>query len=62
VDRGSRSLEIILLLFTLKLKYGDQIHLLRGHHEDPKVNKIFGFADECYLKYAEDIMDPNSIY
>ncbi|CAD8102091.1 unnamed protein product [Paramecium primaurelia] len=62
VDRGSRSLEIILLLFTLKIKYSDQIHLLRGHHEDPKVNKIFGFADECYIKFAEDIMDPNSIY
>ncbi|CAD8187082.1 unnamed protein product [Paramecium pentaurelia] len=62
VDRGTRSLEIILLLFTLKVKYGDQIHLLRGHHEDPKINKIFGFADECYLKYAEDINDPNSIY
>ncbi|CAD8166845.1 unnamed protein product [Paramecium pentaurelia] len=62
VDRGTRSLEIVLLLFTLKLKYADQIHLLRGHHEDAKINKIFGFADECFLKFAEDIMDPNSIY
>ncbi|CAK79408.1 unnamed protein product (macronuclear) [Paramecium tetraurelia] len=62
VDRGTRSLEIVLLLFTLKLKYADQIHLLRGHHEDAKINKIYGFADECFLKFAEDIMDPNSIY
>lgn len=62
IDRGSRSLEVILLLFTLKLRYSDQIHLLRGHHEDKKVNKIYGFADECYVKFLEDIMDPQSVY
>lgn len=57
VDRGNRSLEVVLLLFSLKLKHPDQIHLLRGHHEDKKVNKMFGFADECFLKLGEDISD-----
>ena len=23
---------------------------------------MFGFADECHLKFSEDIMDPNSVY
>ncbi len=58
----NRSIEVILLLLALKLRYPDQIHLLRGHHEDRRINKIFGFADECHLKFQEDIMDPNSIY
>jgi hypothetical protein len=62
VDRGTRSLETILLLLALKLKNPDQIHMLRGHHEDKKINKIYGFADECHLKFNEDIMDPGSVY
>jgi protein phosphatase len=45
VDRGSRSLELILMLFALKLKYPENVHLLRGAHEDKKINKSMGFGD-----------------
>lgn len=38
VDRGSNSLEVICLLMALKVKYPDQIHLLRGAHEDKLIN------------------------
>ena len=34
VDRGNLSLETICLLMALKVKYPDQIHLIRGNHED----------------------------
>lgn len=50
VDRGNRSLELILTLFALKLKYPENVHLLRGAHEDIAINKYMGFSDECQTK------------
>ena len=50
VDFGFNSLEIICLLFALKLKYKDSICLLRGGHEDIKINRIFGFGEECAFR------------
>jgi protein phosphatase len=47
VDRGKFSLEVICLLFTLKIKFPFQIHLLRGAHEDIRINRAYGFAEEC---------------
>jgi len=55
-------LEVILLLFGLKLKYFDQIHMLRGSMEDKRINKAMGLADECAMKFNEDVNEPNSVF
>ena len=62
VDKGLFSLEVICLLFALKLKYPQQIFLLRGNHEDKNVNKHLGFGAECAKRLGEDIDDPNSAF
>ena len=47
VDRGKQSLETICLLLAYKIKYPDNFFMLRGIHECDKINRIYGFYDEC---------------
>ncbi|KAF8817710.1 kelch repeat domain containing/Serine/threonine protein phosphatase protein, partial [Cardiosporidium cionae] len=35
-------------------KYRNQIHLIRGNHEDPEINCVYGFQDECRRRLRED--------
>ncbi|EGR29418.1 serine threonine-protein phosphatase 4 catalytic subunit, putative [Ichthyophthirius multifiliis] len=52
VNRGHHSIETIIFLFALKIKYSDRITLLRGNHESKIITQVFGFYDECLRKYG----------
>ena len=62
VDRGSHSLETICLLLALKIKYPDQVHLIRGNHEDRWINNGFGFSEECAIRLGEDPNEDDSVF
>ena len=43
VDRGLYSIETIMLLIVLKLRYPNRIHLLRGTHASRQLTHSYGF-------------------
>jgi len=51
VDRGDWSIEVITLLFLCKIKHPDKFFLLRGNHEDAKINAMYGFQEECEKRF-----------
>lgn len=51
VDRGSFSIEVLCLLYALKLTRPQEVWLLRGNHECRQMTAFFNFRDECEYKY-----------
>ena len=54
VDRGPNSLEVVALLFALKILHPDRIILVRGNHEDAVINATHGFLQECHTRLPPD--------
>lgn len=57
VDRGSWSIEVILMIFALKLKDPTSVFLNRGNHEMLETNILYGFCGECGAKYDMDLFN-----
>jgi len=42
VDRGKHQLEVVVMVFALKIAFPEKVVLLRGNHEDPEMNANMG--------------------
>ena len=56
VDRGQHSVQVISLLLGLKVKYPDQVFLMRGNHESMNTTSHYGFRQELLRKYRSEIV------
>jgi serine/threonine-protein phosphatase PP1 catalytic subunit len=52
VDRGTQSIENVVLLLTLKVLYPTTFFLLRGNHETEDISTVYGLRDECVRRYS----------
>lgn len=57
VDRGMFSVEVLGVLFSLKLSHPHHITLLRGNHECRQMAESFNFKTECQTKYDMEIYE-----
>lgn len=57
VDRGSWSVEVILILFGFKVLYPHHFHMVRGNHETDNMNQMYGFEGEVKAKYSAQMME-----
>jgi len=52
VDREKQGIETICLLMAYKVKYPNNVFILRGNHETSTTSRVYGFYDECKRRYS----------
>ena len=57
VDRGMFSLEVLLLLYSLKINYPNSITMIRGNHESRQMTTMFSFRKECIYKQDLEVYE-----
>jgi serine/threonine-protein phosphatase PP1 catalytic subunit len=55
VDRGDWSIEVTTIVFLMKILFPKNVFVLRGNHECPLVNNIYGFQEECERTFDEKV-------
>lgn len=55
VDRGEFSVEVLILLLSLKLCFPNNIFLLRGNHETREMTNRYSYFAECMYKYDQEV-------
>eukprot|EP01062_Namystynia_karyoxenos_P022566 TRINITY_DN1865_c1_g1_i1.p1 TRINITY_DN1865_c1_g1~~TRINITY_DN1865_c1_g1_i1.p1 ORF type:complete len:927 (+),score=194.14 TRINITY_DN1865_c1_g1_i1:96-2783(+) len=55
VDRGSRGVEVMVLLSALCVAYPRSVFVNRGNHEDQKCNHHYGFYQEVAMKLGAGV-------
>jgi serine/threonine-protein phosphatase PP1 catalytic subunit len=54
VNRGRYSIEVLLLLYSLKVLFPSNVYLLRGNHESAALTGVYGFEKECKRRLSVD--------
>ena len=57
VDRGNYGPEVATYLFCLKLKFPNDVFLLRGNHESRDMAEAFNFRQQVLMLYDEQIYE-----
>ncbi len=57
VDRGSYSLENVILLLLYKATFPAHFFMSRGNHESLMLNRMYGFEGEVLHKYSDYVFD-----
>lgn len=57
VDRGPNQIENMNYLLALKAIFPSRVILLRGNHEDPRINYYYGFLSETVTKFSKNLYE-----